>query len=37
MRNGKIIAMRDAQATVLEQGTKRTWKLQCPAMQGGAE
>ena len=34
MRRGKIIAMRDTQATVLEQGTKRTWKLPCLAMQG---
>ena len=34
MRRGKIIAMRDTQATVLEEGTKRTWKLPCLAMQG---
>lgn len=34
MRRGKIIAMRDTQATVLEEGTKRTWKLPCVAMQG---
>ena len=34
MRRGKIIAMRDTQATVLEQGTKRTWKIPCVAMQG---
>ena len=37
MRRGKIIAMRDTQATVLEQGTKRTWKLPCLAMQGDTE
>lgn len=31
--------MRDTQATVLEEGTKRTWKIPCLAMQGyhGAE
>lgn len=34
MRRGKIIAMRDTQATVLEQATKRTWKIPCVAMQG---
>ena len=34
MRCGKIIAMKDTQATVLEQGTKRTWKIPCVAMQG---
>ena len=34
MRRGKIIAMRDTQATVLEDGTKRTWKIPCVAMQG---
>ena len=34
MRRGKIIAMRDMQATVLEEGTKRTWKIPCLAMQG---
>ena len=34
MRRGKIIAMRDTQATVLEAGTKRTWKIPCVAMQG---
>lgn len=34
MRRGKIIAMKDTQATVLEEGTKRTWKLPCVAMQG---
>lgn len=33
MRQGKIVAMRDTQATVLEEGTKRTWKLPCVAMQ----
>ena len=34
MRRGKIIAMKDTQATVLEEGTKRTWKIPCVAMQG---
>jgi hypothetical protein len=34
MRRGKIIAMRDTQATVLEEGTKRTWKISCLPMQG---
>ena len=34
MRRGKIIAMRDTQATVLEEGTKRTWKIPCLAVQG---
>lgn len=34
MRRGKIIAMRDTQATVLEDGTKRTWKIPCLSMQG---
>ena len=34
MRRGKIIAMRDTQATVLEEGTKRNWKIPCLAMQG---
>ena len=37
MRRGKIIAMRDTQATVLKQGTKRTWKLPCLAVQGYTE
>ena len=37
MRRGKIIAMRDTQATVLEEGTKRTWKIPCLAMQGYAD
>lgn len=37
MRRGKIIAMRDMQATVLEEGTKRTWKIPCVAMQGYTE
>ena len=32
MRLGKIIAMRDMQATVLEEGTKRTWKIPCVSM-----
>ncbi len=34
MRSGKIIALKDTQATVLELGTKRTWKIPCVAMQG---
>ena len=34
MRRGKIIAMWDTQATVLEEGTKQTWKIPCLAMQG---
>jgi hypothetical protein len=34
MRLGKVIALRDTQATVLEQGTGRTWKMPCVAMQG---
>ena len=34
MRRGKIIALRDLQATVLEAGTKQTWKIPCVAMQG---
>lgn len=37
MRSGKIIAFRDTQATVLEQGTKRTWKIPCLSMQGYTE
>ncbi len=39
MRRGKIIALRDLQATVLEDVTRRTWKIPCLAMQGvsGAE
>ena len=37
MRRGKIIAMKDIQATVLEEGTKRTWKIPCVAMQGYTE
>jgi hypothetical protein len=37
MRRGKIIAMRGTQATVLEEGTKRTWKIPCVAMQGYTE
>ena len=32
MRLGKIVAMRDMQATVLEEGTKRTWKIPCVSM-----
>ena len=34
MRSGNIIAFKDTQATVLEQGTKRPWKIPCVAMQG---
>ena len=34
LRSGKIIAFKDTQATVLEQGTKRTWKIPCVSMQG---
>jgi hypothetical protein len=37
MRRGKIIALKDTQATVLEQGTKRTWKIPCVAMQRYAD
>ena len=37
LRSGKIIAFKDTQATVLEQGTKRTWKIPCVAMQGYTE
>lgn len=37
MRRGKIIAFRDVQATVLEHGTKRTWKIPCVSMQGYTE
>lgn len=37
IRQGKIIAFRDTQATVLEQGTKRTWKIPCVSMQGYTE
>jgi len=37
MRSGKIIAFRDTQATVLEHGTKRTWKIPCVSMQGYTE
>ena len=33
MRSGKVIAMKDTQATVLEEGTKRTWKLPCVAIE----
>ena len=36
MRLGKIIAMRDTQATVMEEGTRRTWKIPCVSMQGYA-
>jgi ribosomal protein L35AE/L33A len=34
LRQGKIIAFRDTQAAVLEQGTKRTWKIPCVSMEG---
>lgn len=34
MRSGHVIAFKDTQATVLEQGTKRPWKIPCVAMQG---
>ena len=37
LRSGKIIAFKDTQATVLEQGTKRTWKIPCVSMQGYTE
>jgi hypothetical protein len=37
MRRGKIIAMKDTQATVLEEAPKRTWKIPCVAMQGYTE
>ncbi len=37
MRRGKIIARRDTQATVLEEGSRRTWKIPCVAMQGYTE
>jgi ribosomal protein L35AE/L33A len=37
MRSGKIIAFKDTQATVLEQGTKRTWKIPCVSMRGYTE
>ena len=37
MRLGKIITMRDTQATVLEEGTRRTWKIPCVAMQGDTD
>ena len=33
MRRGKIIAIKDTQATVLEEGTRRTWKI---ALRGDA-
>ena len=33
MRRGKIISMRDTQATVLEDATKRTWKVPCVSKQ----
>ena len=36
-RRGKITAMRDTQATVPEEGTKRTWKIPCLATQGYPE
>lgn len=34
MRKGKIVAFKDTQATVVEEGTKRNWKMPCVAMQG---
>lgn len=34
MRSGKIIAFKHTQATVLEQRTKRTWKIPCVSVQG---
>ncbi|CAN5885816.1 hypothetical protein BH11PSE8_BH11PSE8_19200 [soil metagenome] len=37
LRRGKVIALRDVQATVLEEGTKRTWKIPCVAVQGYTE
>ena len=37
MRRGKIIAIKDTQATVLEEGTKRTWKIPCVAIDPDAE
>ena len=37
LRSGKVIAFKDTQATVLEQGTKRTWKIPCVSMLGYTE
>ena len=37
LRSGKVIAFKDTHATVLEQGTKRTWKIPCVSMQGYTE
>ena len=37
IRQGKIIAFKDTQATVLEHGTKRTWKIPCVSMQAYTE
>lgn len=37
LRTGKIIAFKDTQATVLERGTKRTWKIPCVSMQAYTE
>lgn len=37
MRNGKIVAFRDTQATVLELGTKQTWRISYLSMQGYAD
>lgn len=34
VRRGKIIALKDTQATLQEQTTKRTWKIPCVAIQG---
>ena len=37
MRRGKVIALKDTQATVLEEGTRRTWKIACVAIEPDAE
>ena len=34
MHSSKIIAFNDTQATVLEQGAKRTWMIPCVSMRG---
>jgi hypothetical protein len=36
-RRLQIIAFKDTQATVLEQGTKQVWKIPCVSMQGYTE
>jgi hypothetical protein len=36
MRLGKIIALKDTQATVMEAATRRSWKLPCLGIQGHA-